>query len=110
MRLGIGDTRLQADVGGDDRGAVAGRDREVVGIAEPTDVVADDRAGLARLVEHRRPPGVARDGDVEALVEGGDGRDHPVELLGLVDLGTGSGLHAADVEQVGTLVDEHLGA
>ena len=46
-----------------------GRDREVVGVAEPADVVADHRAGLARLVEHRGPPGVARDGDVEALAE-----------------------------------------
>ena len=36
-------------------------DGEVVGIAEPADVVADDRAGLARGVEHARPPRVARD-------------------------------------------------
>ena len=86
-----------------------GRDREVVGVAEAADVVADDRAGLARLVEHRRPPRVARDGDVEALVQRGDRRDDAVELLGLADLGPGAGLHAADVEEVGALVDQHLG-
>ncbi len=38
-----------------------------------------------------------------------DGGDHPLELLGLGDLGTGPGLHPADVEEVGALVDELLG-
>ena len=103
VRLGIGDARLQADVGGHHRRAVLRRDAEVVGIAEAADVVADDRTGLARLVEHRGPPGVARDGDVEALVQRLDRRDDAVELLVLADLGTGSGLHPADVEEVGAL-------
>ena len=89
---------------------MAGGDGEVVGIGEAADVVADDRARLARLVEHRRPPRVARDGDVEALVQRRDGRDDAVELLRLADLGTGTGLHAADVEEVGAVVDQHLGA
>ena len=31
------------------------------------------------------------------------GAHHPVELLGLADLGAGPGLHPADVEQVGAL-------
>ena len=61
VRLGIGDARLQPDVGRDHRRAVLGRDGEVVGIGEAADVVADDRAGLARLVEHRGAPRVARD-------------------------------------------------
>ena len=42
-----------------------GGDPQVVGIAEAGDVVADDRAGGARGVEHRRPPGVDRDRHVE---------------------------------------------
>ena len=103
MRLGIGDPRLQPDVGGDDRRAVARGDREVVGVAEAADVVADDRAGLARLVEHRARQVSHEIGDVEALVQRRDGRDDPVELLVLADLGTRSGLHAADVEEVGAL-------
>ena len=48
-------------------------------------------------------------GDVEALVQRGDRRDDAVELLGLADLGPGPGLHAADVEEVGALVDQDLG-
>jgi len=45
MRIGIGDARAQADVGGDDGRVVLGRDPQIVGVAEPRDVVADDGAG-----------------------------------------------------------------
>ena len=82
---------------------------DVVGVAEAADVVADDRTDLAGGVEHARPPGVARDRRVEPLVEGFDGADDTVELLFLTHLGPRPGLDAADVEQVGALVDEHLG-
>ena len=61
----------------DDGRVVLGRDREVVGIGEAADVVADDRAGRARRVEHRRAPGVARERDVEARVQRLDRRDRP---------------------------------
>ena len=83
-----------------------GRDRQVVGIGEAADVVADDRAGPARRVEHRRPPRVDRERDVEAGVQRLDRGHDPVELLGLADLGPGPGLHAADVEEVGAVGDE----
>ena len=109
MRLGVGDPRLQPDVRGDDRRAVLRRHPQVVGVAEPADVVADDRTDLARGVEHAGPPGVARDRDVEALVQRFDGPDDPIELLFLGHLGTGPGLHAADVEHVGALGDDRFG-
>ena len=106
VRIGIGDTRAQADVGGDDRRVVGGGDREVVGIGEAGDVVADDRARVARGVEHRRAPGVDRERHVEARAQRLDRGHDPFELLGLADLGPGPGLHAADVEQVGAVGDE----
>ena len=106
VRFRIGDTRPQADVRGDNGRAVLRRDRQVVGIAEPGDVVADDRAGAARGVEHRRAPRVDRDRHVEAPDEGLDRGDHAVELLCLPDLGSGTRLHAPDVEQVGAVVDQ----
>ena len=82
---------------------------EVPRIGEAADVVADHGAGGIRLGGHRGPPGVDRERDVEAVPEGGDGRDHPVELLGLTDRRTGPGLHPAHVEQVGTVVHQPLG-
>ena len=82
---------------------------QVVGIAEAGDVVADDRARRARGVEHRRAPGVDRQRHVEAGAQRLDRGDDAVELLVLADLGTGPGLHAADVEQVGAVGDELLG-
>ena len=109
VRIGIGDAGPQPDVGGDDGGVVLGRDPEVVGIVEAGDVVADDRARAARGVEHRRPPGVDRERHVEAGLQRLDRGHDPVELLGLVDLGPGAGLHPADVEQVGAVGDELLG-
>ena len=109
MRVGIGDARPEPDVGGDDGHVVLGRDPQVVGIAEAGDVVADDRAGRARGVEHRRAPGVDRERHVEAGVQRLDRGHDAVELLVLVDLGPGAGLHAADVEQVGAVGDELLG-
>ena len=109
VRIGIGDARPQPDVRGDDGRVVRRGDREVVGIGEARDVVADHRAGVARGVEHRRAPGVDRDRHVEALVQRRDRGHDPVELLGLADLGPGPGLHAADVEQVGAVGDQLLG-
>ncbi len=41
--------------------------------------------------------------------EGLDGRDDPVELLGLPDLGAGAGLDPTHVEQVGAVVHQPLG-
>ena len=55
---------------------------QVVGIAEAGDVVADDRAGRARGVEHRRAPGVDRERHVEAGVQRLDRGHDAVELLG----------------------------
>ncbi len=106
VRVGIGDTRAPPDVGGDDGGVVLGRDREVVGITEAADVVADHRAGLARSVEHGRAPRVARDRDVEPGVQGLDRSDDPVELFVLGHVGARTGLHAADIEEIGTGLHE----
>ena len=93
---------------GDDRRAGASGDGQVVGVGEAADVVAHDRAGRGRG-EHHRPPGVDAERDVEAGVQGLDGGDDPLELLVLAHLGPRSGLHAADVEQVGALGDELVG-
>ena len=108
-RLGVRDAG-EADVGGHHGGAVPGGDREVVRVGEPADVVADDRAGPAGGVEHRRPPRVDREWDGHAGVEGLDGRDGAVELLGFAHVGSRAGLHAADVEHVGAVDHELVGA
>ena len=108
VRIGIGDARPQADVGGDHGGVVLGRDPEIVGVVEPGDVVADDRAGRARGVEHRGAPRVDRERHVESGPQRLDRGHDPVELLVLVDLGPGPGLDPADVEQVGAVGDELL--
>ncbi len=108
VRIRIGDARSEADVRGDHRRVVLRGDAHVVGVAEPADVVADDGAGVARRVEHARPPRVARDGDVEARVECGDGLDDPLELLRLGHLGPRARLHPADVENVGAVGDERV--
>ena len=68
-------------MGGDDGGAGLRGHREVVGVGEPADVVADHRAGLVGGLGHRRPPRVGRQRDVEAGAQRLDGGDHPVELL-----------------------------
>ena len=86
-----------------------GRDREIVGIAEAGDVVADHGAGVARRVEHRCAPRVDRQRHVEPLVQCFDRRHDAIELFRLADFGTGPGLHSADVEQIGAVVDELVG-
>ena len=48
------------------RGPGRGRHRQVVGVGEAADVVAHHRAHGVGLPGHRRPPGVDRQGDVEA--------------------------------------------
>ena len=87
VRIGIGDARAQADVRRDDGRVVLGRDREIVGIGEARDVVADDRA-------RRRTPASSTDarhvstesGTSKRARERLDRRHDPVELLGLTDL------------------------
>ena len=86
-----------------------GAHRQVVGVGEAADVVADDRAGLGRLADHRGPPGVDRERQVEAGRQRLDGGHDPLELLGLGDLVAGPGLHPADVEEVGAVGDQLLG-
>ena len=102
----------RAGCGWPPRVAPAGRgDREVVGVGEPADVVAE------RPPRPRRPPWPPRPARCRPRSGRRSGRpgsrstaDHPVELLGLGHLGAGAGLHAADVEDVGALADELLGA
>jgi hypothetical protein len=89
---------------------MGGGDAQVLGITEAGDVVADDRAGRARGVEHRRAPGVDRHWRVEARDQGVDRRHDALELLGLADLGTGSGPHTTDIEEVDAIADVLLGA
>ena len=63
-RLGVGDAGADADVGGHHRRARGGRDRQVVGVGEPADVVAHDRAGApappGAPTPARCPPTAAR--------------------------------------------------
>jgi hypothetical protein len=107
-RLGIGDAGTEPDVGGHHRGPGGGGGRQVVGIGEAADVVAHHGAGRVRLPGHRRPPGVDRQGQVETGMEGLDGRDDPVELLGLAHRRAGSRLHTAHIEEIGAVVDQRL--
>ncbi len=110
MRIGVGDPRAEPDVGGDHRGAMARRGRDVSVVGEAADVVADDRAGGAARVEHRRAPGVDRDRRVEAGGERFDRGHDPVELLGLADLRARARLDPADVEEIRARGHELLGA
>ena len=87
----------------DDRGVRRRTRLEIVGIREPADVVAHDGASRKGCARDRCAPGVDAQRHVETSVQGLDGRDHAVELLLLVDIGTGPGLHAADVEQIGAV-------
>ncbi len=103
-RVGVGDAGPQADVGGHHRGPGGGRHRQVLGVGEATDVVAHHRPDGVGLLGHRGPPGVDRQRDVEPGPQGLEGRDDPVELLGLVDRRARAGLHPAHVEQVGAVV------
>jgi hypothetical protein len=82
---------------------------QVVGVAEPADVVAEHRAGAVGLLGHRGPPGVDRDRHVEAGRQDRDGTDDAVELLILGDLWPRAGLHPPDVEEVGPIDDQLLG-
>ena len=83
--------------------------RQVVGVGEPADVVAHHRALLVRGAGDRGPPGVDRHRRREARDQSGHGGDDPVHLLGLGHLGTGPGLDAADIEDVGPFGHQGLG-
>ena len=109
VRLGVGDAGRQADVGGHHRCARSGGRGQVARVGEAADVVADHGARLVRRRGHRCPPGVDRQRDVEAGVEGLDGRHHPIELLGLAHLRPRAGLDAAHVQDVGALADQFVG-
>ena len=95
---------------GDDRCSDRRRGREIGGIGEAADVVAEHGPGLASRPKHDRPPRVDRQRRLEACSERLDGGDHPVELLGLGHLGSRPRLHATHVEHVGALGDKLLGA
>ena len=96
-------------MGGDDGGAGGRCHRQVLGVGEAADVVADDRADAIGSLRDRRSPGVDGDGDVEPRAQGLDRGHDALELLGLADLVAGTGLHSADVEQVGAVDHEVLG-
>ena len=107
--LRVGHSRADAHMGSHDRCVVPSGDREKLRIGETADVVADVGADLARLLEHRCPEGVDRDRQIEALPEGLDGGHHAIDLLLHGDLGTRTGLRAADIEEIGPLDDQLLG-
>ena len=109
VRVGVGHPGGQADVGGHHRRPGPSRRGEVVGVGEPADVVAHHRARLVGGGGHRGPPRVDRDRHVEPPRHRLDGRDDPVELLGLGHLGPGPGLDPAHVEDVGPLGHQLLG-
>ena len=96
-------------MGRDNGCARCGAHREVVGIGEPADVVADDGAGLERGASDGGAPCVHRQRNLEARVQCLDGRKHPLELLLLADLRTRSGLDAPYVEHVGAVTHERVG-
>ena len=109
VRVGVGHPRREPDVRDHHRGAVLGRGRRVVGVGQAADVVAHHRALGVRGAGHRGPPGVDRDGRVEARGQAGHDGDDAVELLGLGDLGAGARLDPADVEDVGAVGHQLLG-
>ena len=67
VRLGVGHPRLEPNVGDDDGGAVLGRGRRVVGIAQPADVVAHHRALGVGGAGNGGAPGIDGDRRVEAV-------------------------------------------
>ncbi len=93
---------------GHDRRSCGGAHREVVGIGEPTDVVAHDGSGGERGPRHGGPPRIDAQRHVETGAERFDGGNHPVEFFLLVDLRTGAGLHATHVEEIGAIGHETL--
>ena len=109
VRVGVGHPRGETDVGDDHGGTVLRRRRRVVGVGQAADVVAHHRALGVGGAGHRGAPGVDRDRRVEARHQAGDDRHDAVELLGLGDLGPGSRLDPADVEDVGPLGHQLLG-
>ena len=108
--VGVVDAGAQADVGRDDRDAGRRRDGEVTRVGEPADVVAEHRPGRIRGLGDHGAPGVDRECDVEAGRDRLDHGDDTVELLGDAYGLAGAGLHAADVDDVGTVGNEPLGA
>ena len=108
-RVGVGHPGGQADVGGHHRRLGPSRRGEVVGIGEAADVVAHHRARLVGGGGHAGAPRVDRDRHVEPPRHRLDGRDDPVELLGLGHLRPGTGLDPAHVEDVGPLGHQLLG-
>ena len=109
VRIGVGHSWRQADVGDDDRRIVLGRRRGVVGVAEAADVVAHHRALGVTGPGDRGPPGVDGDRRVEAGDQAGDDRGDALELLGLGHLGAGPRFDATDIEDVGAVGDQLLG-
>jgi hypothetical protein len=79
-------------------------------VARAADVVAHAGALVEARLGDRRAPRVDAHGQVEAGAKFLHDDHHPVEFFGLTHVVTGSGLHAADVEQVGALVHQSLGA
>ena len=95
---------------GDDRCSDRRRGREIGGIGEAADVVAEHGPGRARSLQDNRPPRVDRQRRLEACSERLDGGDHPVELLALGHFGSRPRLDPAHIEHVGAVGDELLGA
>ncbi len=84
--------------------------RRVVGVGQPADVVAHHGALGKGGTGNRGAPGIDRDRRVEACRQACHDRNDAIELFGLGDLGSGARLHATDVEDVGAVGDELLGA
>ena len=80
--------------------AGGGGDLQIGRIGEPADVVADHGAGGEGRLGHRSAPGIDRERKVEPLAQGRHGGHHALQLLGHTDLGSGTRLHPADVEDV----------
>src|SRR5206468_1109875 len=93
---------VRADQGGAGGGGHLGERRVGAGPG----VVEQVRAGRDGPFRDAGPPGVDGDHQVRVAVpDQADERDDPANLLRLVDRRAGSGLDAADVHQVGALLD-----
>ena len=84
---------------------------QVVGVGEPADVVTHHRTGAEGLPRHRGAPGVDRDRDVATRAAGPGWRGRPDRAPRLeADLGAGARLDPTDIQDVGALRHQRLGA
>ena len=110
MRVGVGHAWLESNVRRHNGGTRGGGDGQITLVGESADVVTDQRTFGEGGFGHRRAPRVNTYGHIETTHQFGDYRHDAFEFLHLIDLVTGSGLDAANVQQVRALAHESLSA